>query len=220
MPAPAPAAAATPSSYGTTSQMPDSTVTSPYANNSRPSSGYFPDDRAAASNHNTVANAHEYSALPLSNSLPAGDNPLSASQSANGRFTEEWDASQRGSSLLDGGAAGSRNMHRTSSYMSNAGPDELHLPSRSNTLKKKASLRRSASLKRSSSRRSMRAGSVRSLALQSSSDPDEAHSAFFCPVPTSGNPTDVLANRFQGEFESELVYRFRQGGKRNARCKT
>ena len=65
------------------------------------------------------------------------------------------------------------------------------LPERRNTLKKKASLRRS------SSRRSMRAGSVRSLALHPSLDPDEMMSAFYCPVPTSGNPTDELANRFQ-----------------------
>jgi hypothetical protein len=40
---------------------------------------------------------------------------------------------------------------------------------------------------------------VRSLALQSTSggDTDEAHSAFYSPVPTTGNPTEVLANRFQ-----------------------
>jgi hypothetical protein len=70
--------------------------------------------------------------------------------------------------------------------------------SRGNTLKKKNSLRRSTSLKRSSSRRSMKAGSVRSLALQSSHEPDEIHSVFYCPVPTTGTPTEVLSNRFQG----------------------
>ncbi|TDZ24953.1 Phosphatidylinositol 4,5-bisphosphate-binding protein SLM1 [Colletotrichum orbiculare MAFF 240422] len=37
----------------------------------------------------------------------------------------------------------------------------------------------------SGSRKSAKAGSVRSLAQQSSSDPDETHSAFQCPVPTS-----------------------------------
>lgn len=71
--------------------------------------------------------------------------------------------------------------------------------SRSNTLKKKSSLRRSGSLGRSGSRRSMKAGSVKSLALQSNADEDEMHSAFYCPVPTKGNPTEALANRFQGE---------------------
>lgn len=74
--------------------------------------------------------------------------------------------------------------------------------SRSNTLKKKSSLRRSGSLGRSGSRRSMKAGSVKSLALQSNADEDEMHSAFYCPVPTKGNPTEALANRFQGKCMS------------------
>jgi hypothetical protein len=43
----------------------------------------------------------------------------------------------------------------------------------------------------------MGAGSVKSLALQSTLGPEEAHSAFHCPVPTSGNPNDALSNRFQ-----------------------
>ncbi|KAK7757525.1 phosphatidylinositol 4,5-bisphosphate-binding protein [Diatrype stigma] len=84
--------------------------------------------------------------------------------------------------------------------------------SRGNTLKKKQSLRRSGSLKRSSSRRSMRAGSVRSLALQSSSETDEQHSVFYCPVPTSGNPTDTLASRFQAwrKLLKDLIACFRE----------
>lgn len=75
---------------------------------------------------------------------------------------------------------------------------ETLTPSRGGTLKKKASLKKGGSIKRSGSRRSSRAGSVRSLALQSAHENDELHSAFFSPVPTSGNPTEVLANRFQG----------------------
>lgn len=68
---------------------------------------------------------------------------------------------------------------------------------RNNTLKKKASLKRNGSLKRSSSRRSMKAGSVRSLAFESSHDGgEESSNIFFCPVPTTGNPTETLANRF------------------------
>ena len=73
---------------------------------------------------------------------------------------------------------------------------ETTIPSRGGTLKKKASLKRGNSLKRSGSRRSSRAGSVRSLALEP--DGDEIHSAFYSPIPTSGNPTDILANRFLG----------------------
>ena len=121
---------------------------------------------------------------------PTDSSPLSqsVSQQNTGRFNEEWDASQRGSSVVDGG------MHRSNSLVSQG--DTL-APSRSGTLKKKPSLKRGGSLRRSSSRRSSRAGSVRSLVLQPSGD-DEVNSAFFSPVPTSGNPTEILANRFQG----------------------
>ena len=115
--------------------------------------------------------------------------PLSQSVQQNGRFNEEWDASQRGSSIIDGP------MQRSNSVMSQG--DTL-IPSRGGTLKKKASLRRTGSLKRSSSRRSSRAGSVRSLALHTPADIDDMHSAFFSPVPTTGNPTETLTNRFQG----------------------
>ncbi|MBE3042916.1 hypothetical protein IMZ48_10165 [Candidatus Bathyarchaeota archaeon] len=104
------------------------------------------------------------------------------------RFTEDWDASRRGSSIVDGARP------RSSSRISTAAEDAAL--SRGNTLRKKASLRRSGSLRRTASGRSMRAGSVRSLALQA--EPDEARSAFYCPVPTKGNPTDALAARFQG----------------------
>ena len=122
---------------------------------------------------------------------PTDSSPLSQSlaQQNSGKFNEEWDASQRGSSIVDGP------MQRSNSAMSQG--DTL-IPSRGATLKKKASLKRGGSLKRSSSRRSSRAGSVRSLALQPAGDVDEMQSAFFSPVPTSGNPTEILANRFQG----------------------
>jgi len=122
---------------------------------------------------------------------PTDTSPLSQSLAHNGRFNEEWDASQRGSSIIDGP------IQRSNSVMSQG--DTL-IPSRGGTLKKKASLKRSGSLKRSSSRRSSRAGSVRSLVLQAPADVDDMHSAFFSPVPTTGNPTEILANRFQGAY--------------------
>jgi len=67
-------------------------------------------------------------------------------------------------------------------------------------------------MKRSSSRRSSRAGSVRSLALQSAGDTDETHSAFYSPVPTTGNPTEILANRFQAwrKVLKDLITYFRE----------
>ena len=126
-------------------------------------------------------NSNPTEALPQS--LPAQH-----AAAPTGKFTEDWDASQRGSSLVDS------NMLRSNSVMSQG--DTL-IPTRGGTLKKKPSLKRGGSLKRSGSRRSSRAGSVRSLALHTP-DVNEAHSAFHSPVPTSGNPTEVLANRFQG----------------------
>lgn len=135
---------------------------------------------------------------PLSTSVDFGSapgnpsdlSPLSqTAQQHYGRFNEEWDASRRGSSILDGAP------QRTNSVMSQG---ETLTPSRGGTLKKKPSLKRASSLRRSSSRRSSRAGSVRSLALQPAGDTDEMHSAFYSPVPTSGSPTEILANRFQG----------------------
>jgi hypothetical protein len=120
---------------------------------------------------------------------PAESSPLSqAAIQQHGRFNEEWDASQKGSSVLDGPT-----MQRSNSGLSQG---EIVFPSRGGTLKKKASLRRGNSLKRSGSRRSSRAGSVRSLALEP--DGDEMHSAFYSPIPTTGNPTEILANRFSG----------------------
>ena len=74
------------------------------------------------------------------------------------------------------------------------------VPSRGGTLKKRNSLKRSSSLRRSDSRKSLAAGSVRSLRLGDGEkyEGSDLYSAFFTPVPTKGNPTDILANRFQG----------------------
>jgi hypothetical protein len=124
------------------------------------------------------------------------------------KFTEEWDASQRGSSILDGHQGST--MQRSNSYAgsvgtSDAGHHNISLE-RGNTLKKKSSIvamRRSGSLRRSGRWRSTKAGSVKSMALQSRNDPDEMHSAFYCPIPTTGNPTEALANRFQGWCSSD-----------------
>ncbi|RWA04189.1 hypothetical protein EKO27_g10914 [Xylaria grammica] len=173
---------------------------------------------------NTLANTHIASPPPTDNLQIPSRQP---------KFNEEWDASVRGSSVVDGPSATqhpyyhqqqrqrsqSPNVQRANSVSSrsemvtgdNASAHGISL-SRGNTLKKKNSLRRSASLKRSSSRRSMKAGSVRSLALQSSHEPDEIHSAFYCPVPTSGAPTEVLAQRFQAwrKILKDLIAYFRE----------
>ncbi|KAK8053395.1 hypothetical protein PG996_012696 [Apiospora saccharicola] len=166
----------------------------------------IPADQETASN--TLANAQL--------APPGADNYLKRDP----KFTEEWDASVRGSSIIEGPVHRAA-MQRSNSTSSRHG-DNMSMTgdgtasgislSRGNTLKKKGSLRRSGSLKRSSSRRSMKAGSVRSLALQSSHDPEEAFSAFYCPVPTTGNPTEVLANRFQSwrKILKDLIAYFRE----------
>ncbi|KAF2972054.1 hypothetical protein GQX73_g1542 [Xylaria multiplex] len=185
---------------------------------------YAPQDMAVEDQtlSNTLANAHIASPTPTDNLQIPSRQP---------KFNEEWDASVRGSSIVDGASTAqhsyhqqrqrsqSPNVHRANSVSSrsemitsdNASAHGISL-SRGNTLKKKNSLRRSASLKRSGSRRSMKAGSVRSLALQSSHEPDEIHSAFYCPVPTSGAPTEVLAQRFQAwrKILKDLIAYFRE----------
>ncbi|GJC77768.1 phosphatidylinositol 4,5-bisphosphate-binding protein SLM1 [Colletotrichum liriopes] len=179
-------------------------------------------DEDRETQYNTLANSHtghQAQHFPSEGDAASYDNPNAnnnnstnlavPSATARGKFTEEWDASQRGSSIIEGHPS---NMPRSNSFVSNNGEDHLSLPSRHNTLKKKNSLRRNGSLKRSSSRRSMKAGSVRSLALQSSNDPDEVHSAFHCPVPTSGNPTEALATRFQSwrKILKDLIAYYRE----------
>ncbi|KAI0836147.1 hypothetical protein F5Y06DRAFT_288654 [Hypoxylon sp. FL0890] len=190
---------------------------------SRPQSGsyfaYHQPQRAVVDDEtlsNTLANSHI--------APPQNENIQGANRQP--KFTEEWDASVRGSSVVDGPTSQPNHyqhsaMQRSSSISSRpevltTGGDAASIHSislsRGNTLKKKNSLRRSGSLKRSSSRRSMNAGSMRSLALQSSHDSDEMHSAFYCPVPTTGSPTEVLSNRFQAwrKILKDLIAYFRE----------
>lgn len=67
--------------------------------------------------------------------------------------------------------------------------------SRGGTLKKRQSLRKGDSLKRSGSKKSIGAGNVRDSHAN-----DEYNNILNTPIPTSGNPTEVLANRFQGSL--------------------
>lgn len=110
--------------------------------------------------------------------------------------------------LHDGDAMtgeGAAVLPRSNSQMS--GSQSL-VPSRGGTLKKKPSLHKSASLKRTTSKRSSYAGSVRSMKLgerEKYGETEETNSVFYCPVPTSGNPTEVLSTRFQGESETRCL---------------
>ncbi|CAL8577689.1 phosphatidylinositol 4,5-bisphosphate-binding protein [Xanthoria parietina] len=104
--------------------------------------------------------------------------------------------SQRGSTLVDSGSGGG--VHRSDSTMSQS---HTLTPSRGGTLKKKRSLSKKGSVKRSGSRRSSYAGSVKGLGFADQqydgATDDEMNSAFFTPVPTTGTPTEILADRFQ-----------------------
>lgn len=166
---------------------------------------YYTHSGAQSQLHDPVEQS-QFSPAPHQSSVSErGQTPIGRSQSArlpsrsNGtRFHEDWDAEQRGSSILYDSDFQAGTMRRSNSFVASTS-DNAQL-ARGNTLRKKASLRRSGSLGRSSSRRSMRAGSVRSLALQPETDPDQLHSALYCPVPTSGSPTEALAARFQGKW--------------------
>lgn len=92
---------------------------------------------------------------------------------------------------------GESETHHATSTMSQSHP---LTPSRGGTLKKRQSLSRKNSLKRSGSRRDSRPGSVKGLTFADdvAGNGSEMNSAFFTPVPTTGSPTEILANRFQG----------------------
>ncbi|KAF2278382.1 uncharacterized protein EI97DRAFT_431612 [Westerdykella ornata] len=142
-----------------------------------------------------------------------GEETLSLSQTPNrqhsqraGRFEEDFDARTRGSSVLADGDFPRRSVSRASSL--NRGS----APARTGTLKKRNSVKRSGSLKRSGSRRSMHAGSIRGVSIDDDDQGNEHNSVFYTPVPTSGSPTDILANRFQAwrKLLKDLITYFRE----------
>lgn len=127
----------------------------------------------------------------------------SAQQNQPAKVTEDFDAGQQELSTVGGDFGDSR---RNESVMSQ--PHTL-TPSRGGTLKKKQSLSRKGSVKRSGSRKDSRPGSVKSLGIGDEEDYTDEHgnemnSAFYTPVPTSGNPTEILANRFQCKLLNPL----------------
>jgi hypothetical protein len=141
-------------------------------------------------NYHTAMNPFAPSDYGVAHGALVDQSPLAHSA----RFHEDFDGSQRGSSVLD-------NVSKDSLQRSDSQASQHSLAtSRGGTLRKKASLSRKGSLKRSGSRKSLRAGSVRSLNLgeKEKYGGEDTNSAFYVPIPTSGSPTDVLANRFQG----------------------
>lgn len=118
--------------------------------------------------------------------------------------TDQYSAAHKDSSPLQSSTAGgvsdgTSGLQRSGSQLSQSA---TAVPSRGGTLKKKASLKRTSSLNRSGSKRGSYAGSVRSLKLgdgEKYETTEEQNSAFYCPIPTTGSPTDLLADRFQGK---------------------
>ena len=103
-------------------------------------------------------------------------------------------------STVDGSEVGTTtvagtNLRRSASSASTKVPEHGGV-SKGGTLRKRQSLKKSGSLMRRSSKRSLRAGSIKGMR----DDEDNFNSVFHSPVPTSGNPTDTLANRFQGMY--------------------
>ena len=124
--------------------------------------------------------------------------PLGQSMGQQGfgsQFHEDFDAAGRPNSAISGTQGA--DINRSASSASTAVAHGQGVPSRNNTLKKKASMRRSTgatgSLKRSGSRKSLAAGSIKSVA--GGNETEDFNSAFYTPVPTHGSPTDILANR-------------------------
>ena len=156
--------------------------------------------------------------LSRSNSQKFGTLGSRPSSYMAGTEAPEYAADPHGSSVLSQAAEqhnsvlqdDTTGLQRSNSQLSQSA---TAIPSRGGTLKKKASLKRGASLKRSGSKKSSYAGSVRSMRLgeKEKYDDEEHNSAFYCPVPTTGSPTDLLADRFQGRrlssaYEGELMY--------------
>lgn len=107
-----------------------------------------------------------------------------------------------GASYTDGG------INRSASTASTA----VGGVSRNNTLKKKSSFKRSSSIKRSGSKKSLKAGSLRGVVRGPDVDDADFNSVFSTPVPTTGAPTEVLANRFQAwrQLLKSLITYFRE----------
>ena len=93
------------------------------------------------------------------------------------------------------GHADSGQVQRSPSSMSQS---HTLTPSRGGTLKKRQSLSKKNSLKRAGSKKGSRPGSIKSLTFTEDAAGGESSNAFYTPVPTHGNPTEILANRFQG----------------------
>ncbi|KAJ4300679.1 phosphatidylinositol 4,5-bisphosphate-binding protein [Kalmusia sp. IMI 367209] len=171
--------------------------------------------RGYGANPHLGVDGNDFATTPAN---PIESSPLSQSlnrhESLGSRFEENFDARTRGSSVIgDGDRDIPARSHSRASTLGNGAASAT--PSRSGTLKKRASVKRSGSLKRSGSRRSVRAGSIKGVNFEDEDGGAAKHnSVFYTPVPTSGSPTEILANRFQAwrKLLKDLISYFREVG--------
>ena len=129
---------------------------------------------------------------------PLQSSPLSQSVEADPALHEHVETGPNVSSAQNGNAMP---LLRGNMPVSTA---NLAAPSRGGTLKKKNSMSRKDSIKRADSKRSARDEPVKIRIIDHDEklvvgDEDNTNSVYYTPVPTSGVPTEALANRFQGE---------------------
>lgn len=145
-------------------------------------------------------------ATDLAQGNPVESSPLAQSLGQRSHLHDDADGSIQGSSTAEENAILKRSTSNASTAVYNS------TPSRSGTLRKKGSVRRtgSLSLRRSSSRRSLRAGSIKGLVFDN--EEHDFNDAFYTPVPTSGSPTEILADRFQAwrQLLKSLIAYFRE----------
>lgn len=176
-----------------------------YGNVPAPNDAHF--DRGYGNGHSGVndfatGNPSANMSSPLGQSM--------GQQGFGGQFHEDFDAGSRPtSSVADGPHHAGINRSASNASTAVYGQANQGTPSRSNTLKKKASIRRSGS------RKSLAAGSIRSVGGKSvggGNETEDFNSAFHTPIPTQGSPTDILANRFQSwrQLLKSLIAYFRE----------
>lgn len=164
-----------------------------------------PDSTLQSRGYGAGTGVNDFASTPAH---PVDSSPLSQSLHQNtfasGGAYEGMDdiANRPGSSVMDLERAGLQRTASTASSSAGVGSGGAVGGglSRGNTLQKKGSIKRKSSLKRSSSRRSIHAGSLKGVSMDGEGTTDRStNSVFYTPIPTSGSPTDILTNRFQGE---------------------
>ncbi|GAB7352181.1 hypothetical protein MBLNU459_g2660t3 [Dothideomycetes sp. NU459] len=192
------------------SLTPDTPITLPMASQPHtPSNGLYgsvppPNDAhlshgygSADASQTNVAGTAPTGVSDFARDHPAGASPLAQSYSQGAAALPSDDYADAQRDISASAADGLAGRNRATSDASTAVFRDGALPSRGGTLKKKASVSRKSSLKRSGSRKSLAAGSIKGVGFANTLDGGDYNSALFTPIPTTGSPTEILADRFQ-----------------------